>query len=122
MPIKKFKRIKKEEIPQAFDLDLVNHTEVLYLPGGIDKALYEALKHRHHTFHGIAWDLGEGNTVRAGDWVQIPMAGQESWWIIYKADQKNAIIVSEGGGYLRISKENFLQSVLRTRRTPPWKT
>lgn len=125
VPSKKFKRIKREEVPQAFDLDLVNCEDVTYLPGGIDRAMHDAKRNRHQTFHGVSWSLGGEILVAPGDWLLLPFGGsvegdRRSWWLIYSSGPQQSIIVSQGGGYLRFTKENFLTLTLDVRRLPPW--
>lgn len=120
VPSKKFKRIKREEVPQAFDLDLVNFEDVTYLPGGIDRAMADAARNRHQTFNGVNWSLGGDLSVAPGDWILLPFGGDRTWWLVYSSGPRLMIIVSQGGGYLRFSKPSFLTLTLDVRRTPPW--
>lgn len=122
MPSKKFKRIKKEELPQPFDLSLVHERDVTYLPGGIDRALIEAARNRHHAFRGVAWGLGGEIKVLPGDWLHLNLEGQENWWLVYSADHNYQVIVSQGGGYRLINKNTFACRTLNLRHFPPWES
>lgn len=119
VPSKKFKRIKREEVPLAFDLDQVNYSEVMYLPGGALRAAEGAQKNRARTFTGVAWSLGGELSVLPGDWILLPLCGGQDWWLIYSSGVTEMIIVSRGGGYLKITKPQFLTLTLDVRGTPP---
>lgn len=120
VPSKKFKRIKREEVPQAFDLDLVNFESVTYLPGEIDRAILGAKKNRCMTFEGVVWSLGGDISVAPGDWLLLPLGGEDRWWLVYASSTQRQIVVSMGGGYLCLSKDSFLRLTLDVRRIPPW--
>ena len=120
MPSKKFKRIRREDVPQAFDLSAVSQTEVTYLPGGLDRALEGSTRNRHHAFKGMAWHLGGGLSVKPGDWLLLPLRGIEDWWLVYLSEPLRMLIVSTGGGYLEITKKTFLFQTLDVRYNAPW--
>lgn len=117
---KKFRRIKREEIPQAFDLDLVTNQDVTYLPGGIERALVDASRNRHHTLRGIAWGLGGGIAVRPHDWLLAKFDGAQSWWLVYASEPQRMILVSEGGGYRSIDRNGFLLVTMDYSEKAPW--
>ena len=117
------KRRKRENdlnLPPRFDLDQVSPGTLVFLPGGLARALEEALRLREHPFKGCTMELAPGLTLQPAQWIlrKGPVTDHEDWWLVYSLTQENAIVVSRTGAYHMMTREELLSDILDIRGGP----